>query len=169
MFIHDIIKIKYIREGFLPDYPYHLISDEEMFDAFLHSDKLCYFKDMYPCIDESLKDIYDTLILEIQYHIDVFLSDSTESIIIPNWIYSYMLGATIGPNSNLYDIHDMLVMLGHDNVEDNITVEAYNEIYKVSLKYVRKLKEEEKLHRPPTIFGEPHVIKILRLEQVDIR
>lgn len=33
-FIHDIIKIKYIREGYLSNIPYHLVSDEEMFYAF---------------------------------------------------------------------------------------------------------------------------------------
>ena len=33
--IHDIIKIKYINLGYLPNYPYHMISDREMFDAFI--------------------------------------------------------------------------------------------------------------------------------------
>ena len=35
-FVHDVIKIKYAREGYLPDLPYHLISDEEMCDAFIN-------------------------------------------------------------------------------------------------------------------------------------
>lgn len=34
-YIHDIIKILYVREGYLPNYPYHLISDGEMAYAFL--------------------------------------------------------------------------------------------------------------------------------------
>ena len=34
-YIYNLIKIKYIREGYLPDLPYHLISDNEMYDAFL--------------------------------------------------------------------------------------------------------------------------------------
>ena len=38
MFIHDLIKIKYIREGYLPNYPYHMISDEEVFNAFINPD-----------------------------------------------------------------------------------------------------------------------------------
>lgn len=169
MFIHDIIKIKYSREGFLPDYPYHLVSDEEMFEAFLrHDGKPCFFYDSYPCIDESLQDIYNKLIEEIQYHIDAFMERSNEVYIIPNWVYSYMLGAVIGPNSDLYDIHDTLVLLGCDNQEDEITLKAYHEMYDVSMKYIRKLTEEERLHRPPTIFGEPHVIKILRLEQAEV-
>ena len=35
MFVHDIIKINYTRQGYLPYYPYHLISDEEMFEGFM--------------------------------------------------------------------------------------------------------------------------------------
>lgn len=168
MFIHDIIKIKYTREGFLPDYPYHLISDEEMCNAFLSDDHECYFYDSYPCIDNSLKPMYMNLIDEIKYHISVFLDSSNDIDKLPIWVYSYMLGAVIGPNSDLYDIHDVLVMMNLDNVEDDITVAAYNEMYKISCQYIRKLSEEEKEHRPPTIFGEPHVIKILRLEQAQI-
>ena len=34
-FIHNNIKIKYVNLGYLPNWPYHLISDEEMFDAFM--------------------------------------------------------------------------------------------------------------------------------------
>lgn len=163
MFIHDILKIKYVREGFLPDYPYHLISDEEMFYAFLNDEKECFFRDMYPCISDSLKSKYDKLVEEIRYHINQYLSAKVD--ILPDWVYSYMLGSTIGPNSDLYDIHDMLVLLNLDNIEDTITVEIYNSIYNISQQHVRKLIEEERIHRPPTIFGEPHVIKILRLNQ----
>ena len=38
-YIHDIIKIMYVREGYLPNYPYHLIADDEMMFAFLHNKK----------------------------------------------------------------------------------------------------------------------------------
>lgn len=165
MFIHDTIKIKYIREGFLPDYPYHLISDEEMFKAFYTPDKLCFFSDSYPCIHDRLRDRYNNLIDEIQYHVDLFNNEKVEKYIIPNWVYSYMIGSVIGPNSSLYDIHDLLVLMNLDNVEDELRLEAYEEMYKISLKHIRKLTKEEREHRPPTIFGEPHVLKILRLEQ----
>lgn len=190
MFIHDIIKIKYVREGFLPDYPYHLTSDDEMFIGFLNiininesidditykdyieysNDYLnsCYFLDNYPCIDESLWGKYKILMQEIQYHINLYLQDPYHSYIIPNWVYAYMIGSVIGPNSNTYDIHDMLVMLNMDNLEDELTIPIYDEIYKISIEYVNKLPESEKLHRPPTLFGEPHVIKLLRLEQSEI-
>lgn len=36
--VHDLIKIKYVREGYLPNYPYHLISDSEMCDAFINNE-----------------------------------------------------------------------------------------------------------------------------------
>lgn len=168
MLIHDIIKIKYSREGFLPDYPYHLISDKEMFDAFISEDKECYFYDNYPCIDDTLRQYYDQLVEEIKYHIQAYLQSEDKDRKLPSWIYSYMIGATIGPQSDQQDIHDILIMMNLDNQDDELRVVAYNEMYKVSLKYVRKLKTEEREHRPPTIFGEPHVIKILRLEQNDI-
>lgn len=170
MLIHDNIKIIYSREGFLPDYPYHLISDEEMCEAFLRDDgKECYFYDNYPCPDESkLKEFYRELVVQIKYHIDQFLQSKNRNPKLPDWVYSYMIGSTIGPNSDQYDIHDLLVMLNEDNKDDEITIPAYNEIYKVSRKYVRKLTDETREHRPPTIFGEPHVLKILRLEQTDV-
>lgn len=169
MLIHDIIKIKYAREGFLPDYPYHLVSNEEMVQAFLREDKECFFYDNYPCIDDSLRKFYDPLVEQIKFHLDRFLErDNKKSTKLPNWVYSYMIGSTIGPHSDLYDIHDLLVMMNLDNIEDELRVPAYLEMYKISQKYVRKLTEEERLHRPPTIFGEPHVVKILRLEQVAV-
>lgn len=168
MLIHDIIKIKYSREGFLPDYPYHLISDEEMFEAFLHPDKECYFYDNYLCIDDTLRQYYDPLVEQIKYHLDAYLASTNKNRRLPDWVYSYMIGSTIGPNADQDDIHGLLVMMNLDNQDDELRVEAYNEMYKVSLKYIRKLKDEEKIHRPPTIFGEPHVMKILRLEQSSV-
>ena len=35
MLAHDIIKITYVREGYLKNFPHHLISDEEMCVAFI--------------------------------------------------------------------------------------------------------------------------------------
>lgn len=166
MFIHDTIKIKYSREGFLPDYPYHLISDEELFEGFINEDRECFFYDTYPCPDDSLKEIYDDLVLSLKYHLQQFLDGNISKL--PNWVYSYMIGAVVGPNSDQYDIHDLLVLLNLDNVEDEIRLEAYQSIYEYSQQHVRKLQAEEREHRPPTFFGEPHVIKLLRLEQTSI-
>ena len=36
--LHDTIKIDLIRQGYLPNYPYHMISDIEMCKAFLDVD-----------------------------------------------------------------------------------------------------------------------------------
>jgi hypothetical protein len=79
-----------------------------------------------------------------------------------------MNGATIGPNSDLYDKHYLLDMLELDNADDEFSVEVYEDIYKMSQKYIGKLSDQKKLHRPPTIFGEPHVVKILRLESAEL-
>ena len=105
---------------------------------------------------------------EMQYHINRCIDSSNHIHVVPDWVYSYMIGSTIGPNSNTYDIHDVLVMINMDNLEDEITIPIYEELYKVSVQAVNKLSEQEKLHRPPTIFGEPHVVKLLRLEQAGI-
>lgn len=168
MLIHDILKIKYSREGFLPDYPYHLISDKEMFDAFINEDTECFFYDTYPCVDDTLRQYYDPLVEQIKYHLNQYIENPNKTRRLPDWVYSYMIGSTIGPESDQFDIHDLLVMLGYDNLEDVIGVDAYNEMYKISKQYVRKLKEDEQVHRPPTIFGEPHVLKMLRLEQTSV-
>ena len=58
MFIHDFIKIMYTDMGYLPNYPYYLISDEEMFDAFLRDDQ-GFFNDYYPCPADNLQTEYE--------------------------------------------------------------------------------------------------------------
>lgn len=164
--IHDTIKILFIEEGYLPNYPYHLISDEEMLDAFISSDDTGFFFDYYPLVDESLKSEYDKLVEEIRYHISVFkTSDSYE---LPNWIYSYMLKTVISTQSSEYDIHDMLVLMNLDNLNDIFTEEASAFCYETSSKWIAKLPKAQQEHRPPTIFGEPHVIKALRLQDVKV-
>ena len=55
MFTHDVIKQMYTLEGYLPNYPPHLISDEEMFEAFLPTK---YFK-LDTRYDEVTFDITD--------------------------------------------------------------------------------------------------------------
>ena len=68
--IHDVIKMNYIRMGYLPDYPYHLISDKEMCDAFLNDGDFSYFADNYPCVDPSLQDEYDELVNNLKWHLE---------------------------------------------------------------------------------------------------
>lgn len=160
MIIHDIIKIKYVEYGYLPNYPYHLISDEEMIDAFINND-INYFTDNYEC-PEGMEVEYQTLFEELQYHLNCYL-DSDKTTPIPNWVYSYMIGSCITETSAQEDKHDMLVLLNLDNTYDTLTPEVARSIYNVSSSWLNRLPSEEREHRPPTMFGEPHVIKSLRL------
>ena len=166
MLIHDVIKTLYVRQGYLPDFPYHLISDEEMFDAFLHSD-VNFFTDMYPC-PEDMEIQYEELKSAIDYHIDLYQEGQTSSISastysLPDWIYSYMIGAVIGPQSTEQDRHNLFVLLDLDNIEDEFNSAIYTKIYHISQRWIQKLNSAERDHRPPTMFGEPHVIKSLRI------
>lgn len=163
-FLHDIIKIKYIEEGYLPNYPYHLISDSEMCDAFLNNSDECYFYDNYPCIDESLRSDYDSLVNNISYHIDKLKHCNESEFKLPDWVYSYMVGSVIGPNSRKIDIHDLLVPMALDNVDDEFTLHASKECLKISKVWLKKYPASKLDHRSPTMFGEGHVMKYLRLE-----
>lgn len=164
--VHDLIKIKYVREGYLPNYPYHLISDDEMCDAFINNE-LNYFDANYPCLDESIQSEYDELKLCIKYHIDNF-KQSLQSAELPDWIYSYMLGQVISINSDTLDKHDLLVSLSLDNIDDIFTPSASKSCLKISKEWVKRLNPIKRDHRPPTMFGEPHVIKSIRMNNTDV-
>lgn len=187
MLVHDIIKMNLVRQGYLPNYPYHLISDEEMFRAFLSvnvSDAgdvelSGAFADRYPCPNDSLEANYIILVSSITYHINLFLTSTDSSYTIPSWVYSYMLGEVICSESDKIDIHDMLVLMGIDNVQDILTSEFYSSCYEISAAWVNKLNLSDRLVtdtksgktvdlRPPTMFGEPHVLKALRIAQADV-
>lgn len=163
---HDIIKIMYVNLGYLPDLPYHLISDEEMFDAFIFAD-INYFADNYP-VPRGMDAQYNELKFAIVYHINHYIANQASAIssstyTVPDWVYSYMLGAVVGPASPELDRHDLFVLLGMDNMDDEFTDAIYAEIYNKSERWTYKLPLAEREHRPPTMFGEPHVIKSLRL------
>ena len=69
--IHDAIKIKYIELGYLPDTPYHLISDAEMCDAFLHRDT-----EGYSVFDKtSQSTLYNNDIKVSGYFVDTYNLD----------------------------------------------------------------------------------------------
>ena len=180
--IETVIKIKYISMGYLPNYPYHLISDAEMVNAFLpnnlivvdkdgnktvDSSVLSFFSDMYPCPDPTLNDPYFDLIAALRYHLDKFV-DSHGIYTIPDWVYSYMIGAVIGENSSTDDKHDLLTLMNLDNVDDNWTPEAAQYAYEISKIWIAKLASTSREHRAPTMFGEPHVIKYLRLNSSEV-
>lgn len=193
MFTHDVIKMRYSEEGYLPDYPPHLISDEEMFDAFIpmggddeyfHLDTKedeitfnvsdwtrytndtnpSYFKDNYPNVSPSNLLQYKMLIADIEYHIQMYLTQQNYSI--PSWVYSYMLKETIGPGSPKEDIHDLLVMLLCDNIDDEFTEEAALKCIDISIRRINAAGINKADHRPITMFGEPFVMKYLRLRSL---
>jgi len=167
MLVHNIIKTNYVREGYLPNYPYHLISDKEMFNAFINNTDECYFKTHYPCIHESLKAEYDELINAIQYHIDKYIASSGD-VKLPDWVYSYMMGEVVSSESSTQERHEMLVLMNLDNLTDEMTKEVWESCLEISNAWVRKLPPSKNDHRPPTMFGEPHVIKSLRLLSVNV-
>lgn len=172
-FIHDAAKIRLSKLGYLPNYPYHLISDEELFDAFISSDpsKQTYFSDYYPCLAESLQEAYENLVKGILYHIDSYKKEKGGRIPLPIWIYSYMLGSAIGVESDKLDIHDLIYPLGVDNIEDEFNERAEIACYNISKRWIEsvgrsivKLPDGTEIDtRPPTLFGEPHVVKYIRV------
>ena len=201
VFIHDLIKIKFIREGYLPNYPYHMISDEEMCDAFLNhkqgnvsiTEDDQYFYYAYPLIEGSSAEViaaWEHLRKSLLYHIHTFKYTKDSNFTMPDWVYSYMLGSVIGPRSDTLDIHDLISPLYVDNVEDKFGAEQAQACYEVSKKWIVKTRSAKTsaitaddivtLHlpndlftvgdvisiRPATVFGEPHVIKSVRLGQV---
>lgn len=202
MLAKNNIKILYSQEGYLPNYPPHLISDEEMFDAFLNND-FAYFKDYYPLKNNNLQIQYETLLNAFRYHFARLFS-SVESFRedLPDWVYSYMLGEVVTDSSIQEDRHYLLVGLGKDNIDDEITSESQLQCYVFSSNWVNKLNktlrkanlgtllkdyelDEQQLivsdfekfgvvfnesgdidTRPPSMYGEPHVIKLIRLNEV---
>jgi hypothetical protein len=134
-----------------------------------------------------IKNYIIDLITDYLAHLGAADEDDYE---IPDWVYSYMLGEVVynvpgEPDDFEYkDIHDTLLLLDNVYVDrsriideagdedlnkllnDNYIDNKFNRIscvrcYMESTKYISTLTTGI---RPPTVFGEPHVIKQLRLE-----
>lgn len=173
MFIHNLIKIKLSTHGYLPDYPYHMISDAEMCKAFMSCfDSTGYFYDMYPCIDSSLTSKYKALEQALSYYMSAISTQS--DIAIPDWVYSYMLGNVISINSDYKDIYDLATYLGISKPDVSFDVDMATACYDISSKWLAKSQghiydNTNTINlRPPTIFGEPHVIKSLRINAASV-
>ena len=73
MLLHDIIKIHLIGAGYLPNYPYHMISTKEMCDAFIcEGDAPSFFFDTYnPYFNttDEVKAAYLDLVDTIIYYV----------------------------------------------------------------------------------------------------
>lgn len=175
-FIHTLIKIKYINEGYLPNYPYRMISDKEMFDAF--TDDEGYFNYTYPCINPDLQNqydelkqfIFDVIALYQDYNAEVqerVRNQFEKGFSIPDWIYSYLLGNTVSIHSPEASVQDLYDLLNLENETTEFTPELSQECYDVSKEWVLKLPAKY-VNRPATMFGEPHVFKSLRLQSVNV-
>lgn len=173
MSVHDNIKIKLTNAGYLMNYPYHMISDSEMCGAFL-LDNTGYFYDAYPCLDASLKPYYANLVKAIRYHLHQLETSNESTYVLPDWVYTYMLGSVISIDSDILDRHDLLVLLNADNIADTFTPTASISCLQISKQWLNRTRainlvtfEGEQIDsRPPTMFGEPHVIKSLRLQAI---
>lgn len=170
MILVDAIKIKYIQAGYLPDWPYHLISDAEMIDAFIFNE-YNFFDDNYKIdsTDEDIMLLFSKLKAEIVYFADKCKTNNSIAD-MPHWVISYMLGAVTCPTSPLKDIDELISL---SNLKDLVPSGEMNTLLyrsnaKVSREWIAKLPSSKKEHRPVTIFGEPHVLKSLRLAQVDV-
>lgn len=175
-FTHTLIKIKYINEGYLENHPYRMISDAEMFNAFTKENG--YFADTYPCVNADLTEQYEELKEFIFGAIKLYQDYSAdvpqrvrnafpEGFLLPDWIYSYMLGYTLSVQSSEQDIEYLYGLLNLENEEPVFDADLSEECYKVSVDWIKKLPAKF-IDRPATVFGEPHVIKSLRLQTVDV-
>lgn len=170
MILFDTIKIKYIQTGYLPDWPYHLISDNEMLDAFIINDSN-FFDDNYSITssDESIMNLHKALKDDILHFVSEAKRLNTLSV-LPEWVISYMIGAVVSETSNIKEIDDLISL---SNLVDDVPAGQFNDILyrsnaKISRDWIAKLPSSKKNHRPVSLFGEPHVIKSLRLAKVDV-
>lgn len=84
---------------------------------------------------------------------------------ISEWVYPYMLGNAVGQYSSIPDKHDLLVMLGTDNTYDEYDEKSAKACLATSQEYLNRISNNL---RAPTMFGEPHVIKALRLKESNL-
>lgn len=186
--VNDVVKIRLVRQGYLLNYPPHLISDEEMIEGFYKYFEDTYYipmkkelenpshVDPYPFTlrankeDEMishLDELYTYIKTLCDNAIKVAQKDG-EDVVVDDWIYSYMLGSVVGPKSDIRDIHDLLVLMNADNIDDIFTRLASETCYELSRKWIAKTYFDTKTKRPPSVFGELHVIKSLRLSQINM-
>lgn len=156
MFIHDLIKIKLVDEGYLPNIPYHLISDAEMCNAFIDDSQGIlrgYFIDNYPAYtSDNINAVYayQNLILSIYCYLQLYLQYHKDNIEykIPDWVYSYMLGSVISVNSDKRDIHDLIFPLGVDNIADDFDDACMQACFDESFKRIRQINGCESIDLP---------------------
>lgn len=186
-YIHDVIKIEFINLGYLPNYPYHLISDKEMFVAFIRDldptskHDFCFFDDYYPCPDPYIDpknhdndmdftESYELLRNKMKEKITNYLKGVVD--IVPNWVYSYMLNRPISSESDEADISYLYQLFEVPAKGEFIfTPEIAWRCYKTSEDWIKRqsgIQSSRYLDRVPTMFGETHVTKSKRLDESNI-
>lgn len=165
MFTNDLVKIMYIDLGYLPNYPYHMITDAEMIGAFIEEGN--YFDTFYYCPDSSLQEAYSELRSSIECKLTSYLNGDIDAI--PDWIYSYMLGNTTTYSSDAEDISYLYDLTGEEPLisYDTFDKQLAEKCLSISTEWLKK-QSAKTYDRVPTMFGEPHVIKSLRLASSDI-
>lgn len=164
MFLHDLVKIMYVQIGYLPNYPFHLISDAEMCNAFMKEGGV--FDDYYPCPNTHLEEAYNLLKSAIFAHLQAYIDEGTE---IPNWVYSYLVMRPISYESDEANIQYLYDLTKIDPPVSMLefSAELAEACYATSVEWIKKLPSKY-ADRPPTMFGETHVTKSLRLAQANI-
>lgn len=196
-FINQVCKIQLSREGYLSEYPYHLISNSELADAFFETQVTIvdnniqvdasfensrdFFHQNFICDTSWSPEVkygYQKLHRAIQLIVGNWKYLQSASIshmtldtddvqceltvdALPDWVYSYILHKVICQRSSDADIHTLLDLLDIDNPLDEFSAEVAEKCYKVSAEWLAKFPQI--YHRPPSVFGEPHVIKSLRI------
>ena len=166
-FVDTLVRIHYVELGYLPNLPYHMITDEEMVNAFIGPGN--YFDSVYYCPGKSVEKEYNNLRTYIANLLAAYLDDNSEVTTIPNWIYGYMLGNVITYTSDaediiyLYQLNNLIPKESYDIFSEELAASCLA----VSKAWIAKLTSS-KLARVPTPFGEPHVIKSLRLSAVNV-
>ena len=229
MLVDDNIKISLTEQGYLMNYPYHMISISEMCEAFMNNTTATpgsldsagsgMFFDYYPClgdrdtsVGQQLRAAYMQLVLSIQYYLLCRIFTDEETYPIPDWVYSYMVGSTISVNSDKRDIHGIIYPLGVDNIDDDFDESAELACLNTSTAWIQRSRASENIQcdpdlrdriqpylekcfifgqslwtiysnnrygpelgdrgclltRPATMFGEPHVVKSIRLSQIQL-
>lgn len=171
-FLADTIKIHYNDLGYTQhDLPYHQISDKEMAMMFAGSSSFAntFFGDTYPLRginkDDIVFAVWD-LVLWLQREVNKAIEDP-EYVLDPV-VYSYMLGKPIGPTSSVDDITYLANLTKDESLAGltTFTPELARKCLAISRDWINKSPAANR--RPPSPFGEPNVIKSLRLQDISV-
>lgn len=188
-YILDTVKIHLSEMGYLPNYPYHLISDRELFDCFLQLDesedelkpiRSGVFQSFYPLSEEAKSDelIYSSylqLANSLRSAFDDYLNEKITDL--PNWCYYYLVRSAISDASDVRDKHDLFVLMDEDNLDDIFTTT----IHRICIAISKKVQDDARINpvnhvdspnsdstyivtRPLTPFGDPDIVKYLRIQ-----